>query len=223
MLTTWAECGIFHLFETYNESFLFFLLKKERQEITVNNFQREETLRTKETFGVSLFIPALTRYLSTAVTHLSPPSLSLSPAAFSHTQALQHREKDLGDHLKPIMAALQPPRNSVTDGDLVFIAGVIGSACTHARPCAYTYTHTKGNTKAKDLNVSVWMYTHKSQFVFILKSRRCSYGGAHNAAGLTGCGGGAPLCTATRLMSYSQSKWRSHSVNQKKPLSWEDK
>lgn len=215
------------MFLKYDKSF-HLLLKKERQEITVNNFQREENLRTKETFGVSLFIPALTRYLSTAVTHLSPPSLSLSPAAFSHTQALQHREKDLGDHLKPIMAALQPPRNSVTDGDLVFIAGVIGSACTHARPCTYThaYTHTKGNTKAKDLNVSVWMYTHKSQFVFIVRSWRCSYRGAHNAAGLTGTEGGAPpppLSTTTRFICLIHSQSDAAGVWIKKPLSWEDK
>lgn len=97
--------------------------------------QGEETFRTKETFSVCLFIPLLAQYLFTPVTHLffffSCLSNWLSPAAFSHTQALQQREKDLGDHLKPIMAALQPPRNSVTDGDLVFIAGVIGNTQTH--------------------------------------------------------------------------------------------
>lgn len=98
----------------------------------------EEAFRTKETFSVCLFIPLLAQYLFTPVTHLFfslalslPLSGLLSPAAFSHTQTLQRGEKDLGDHLKPIMAALQPPRNSVTDGDLVFIAGVIGNTQRH--------------------------------------------------------------------------------------------
>lgn len=42
------------------------------------------------------------------------------------------------------MAALQPPRNSVTDGDLVFIAGVIGNTQTH------TYSHNMRKYKEMD-------------------------------------------------------------------------
>lgn len=108
----------------------------------MNKSHKQETFRTEETFSVCLFIPVLAQYLFTPVTHLFFFSLSnsLSPAAFSHTQALQQREKDLGDHLKIIMAALQPPRNSVTDGDLVFIAGVNGDT-------QMTHTHKEESKK----------------------------------------------------------------------------
>lgn len=111
--------------------------------------QDDEIFRTKETFSVCLFIPVLPLYLFTPVTLLfsSSPSLHLAlPCGFlSHTASvmvLQPREKDLGDHLKPIMAALQPPRNSVTDGDLVFIAGVIGN----------TQTRTHSTRKYKEID-----------------------------------------------------------------------
>ncbi len=122
--------------------------------LPAHHSQAEENFRTKETFSVCLFIPVLALYLFTPVTHLFfPLSTSLSPAACSHTQAVwwrcSSREKDLGDHLKPIMAALQPPRNSVTDGDLVFIAGVIGNTQTHTHThTRNTHTHTtQGSTK----------------------------------------------------------------------------
>lgn len=80
------------------------------------------------------------------------------------------------------MAALQPPRNTVTDGDLVFIAGVIGNTQTH------THTHKTRKYKAID---SFWTrahtHTHKTQFVFVLGERRDT----HARTGLTGCGEGA--------------------------------
>lgn len=56
--------------------------------MNANNFHTEETLRTKETFSVSLFIPALTRYLSAAVTHLFSPSLSFSALQLSVSHRL---------------------------------------------------------------------------------------------------------------------------------------
>lgn len=66
----------------YNEQIFSALIYKNK--INVNNFHKEETLGTKETFSVSLFIPALNRYLSTAVTHLFSLSLSLLQLSLSH-------------------------------------------------------------------------------------------------------------------------------------------
>lgn len=90
--------------------------------------------------------------------HSSFSSLSLSPLQLSLTHALQRREKDLGDHLKPIMAALQPPRNSVTDGDLVFIAGVIGSACAHSHAHARTHTPTHTHKEMQKKKISTFRF-----------------------------------------------------------------
>lgn len=55
------------------------------------------------------------------------------------------------------MAALQPPRNSVTDGDLVFIAGVIGNTQTHththaSNTRAHTHTHAHNTRKYKEID-----------------------------------------------------------------------
>ncbi|KAI9547578.1 hypothetical protein NQZ68_014844 [Dissostichus eleginoides] len=88
--------------------------------------------------------------------------------------ALQQREKDLGDHLKPIMAALQPPRNSVTDGDLIQF-GVLervkaisagfralgGAVCKQRKPqhvhIAQTGTHTQIRGGLSILPAAPWV------------------------------------------------------------------
>ncbi len=113
----------------------------------------------KHLVSACLFLCSLCIYsLLSLIFFFFPLSTSLFPAAFSHTQAMwwrcsREREKDLGDHLKPIMAVLQPPRNSVTDGDLVFIAGVIGNTQTHTHTHTHnTHTHrTQESTKKETL------------------------------------------------------------------------
>lgn len=176
------------------------------------------TCRTKETFSVCLFIPVLTPYLFTPVTHLFfPLSLDLAlPCGFlSHTggaMALQQREKDLGDHLKPIMAALQPPRNSVTDGDLVFIAGVIGNTQTHTHTRnTHMHTHTYTSTYKE---IDTFKCTH-------IRHSLCLHSGIDITLIHTH-GQASQAAEKVQCVSCLQSKWRSQHMNQS-PLSWEDK
>lgn len=78
-----------------------------------------------------LFIPVLSPYLLLNCHSSFFPSLVRSALRlFSHTQCCCER-RNLGDHLKPIRVVQQPPKDSVTDGALVFIAGVIGNTHTH--------------------------------------------------------------------------------------------
>lgn len=87
------------------------------------------------TSKLSLFIPVPYPYLllnchSSLFSSLVRSALWL----FSHTQAVWRRcceRRNLGDHLKPIRVVQQPPKDSVTDGALVFIARVIGNTHTH--------------------------------------------------------------------------------------------
>lgn len=81
-----------------------------------------------------LFIPVLSPYLLLNCHSSFFPSLVHSALRlFSHTQAVWRcccERRNLGDHLKPIRVVQQPPKDSVTDGALVFIAGVIGNTHT---------------------------------------------------------------------------------------------
>lgn len=83
-----------------------------------------------------LFIPVLSPYLLLNCHSSFFPSLVHSALRlFSHTQAVWRcccERRNLGDHLKPIRVVQQPPKDSVTDGALVFIAGVIGNTHTHS-------------------------------------------------------------------------------------------
>lgn len=106
--------------------------------------------------------------------------------------ALQQREKDLGDHLKPIMAPLQPPRNSVTDGDLVFIAGVIGNTQTHI-PRAHTH-----NTRMyKEID------THIRHSLCLYSGIDITHTHRHACTGLTGSRKSVHFLSA--CLSWSQS------------------
>lgn len=148
----------------------------------------------------------LTLYLFTPVTHpffspLSPPAL---PCGFlSHTgsvMVLQWRENDLGDHLKPIMAALQPPRNSVTDGDLVFIAGVIGNTQKHS--CARAHTHTYTHTHHEEIQRNTLKCTHVSHSC-VYTQGQTSHTHGHICIGLTGSRKGA--CSLSACCAFSDA------------------
>lgn len=120
------------------------------------------------TSKVSLFIPVLYPYLLLNCHSSFFPSLVRSALRlFSHTQAVWRRcckRRNLGDHLKPIRVVQQPPKDSVTDGALVFIAGVIGNTHTHTYIDCGAWMHFSQDVwgRARPSPSKLWFMLHHS-------------------------------------------------------------
>lgn len=102
------------------------------------------------------------------------------------------------------MAALQPPRNSVTDGDPVFIAGVIGNTHTH------THTHT---SKYKEIDTFKCTHIRQSLCLHSVMDMTLTRAQASQAGG--------KVHTPSVHVCLAGQKGLSRCMNQR-ALSWED-